>query len=242
MDQIKHTKICLFSLTISMVAITAAFILCGVLPPQSPADGSAAVAEWYAANTTRIQIGAVLGTIGGAFYAPFTAAMAWEVKRLTGNDEAAYVQIILGVVATLGFFTPFTSFMSATFRPDRPADITHALYDSAWLPLYTVSAAFGVQFAFLAWAMLKERATQVTYPRWFAQFTVFTGVIQMFGLLVVFTKTGPFAWNGVLGFWIPFVVFGVWSNLLMRYWTPRLKVGASVDNSVGDATGAVGTA
>jgi hypothetical protein len=28
--------------------------------------------------------------------------------------------------------------------------------------------------------------------------------------MIIFFKTGPFAWTGVIGFWIPAAVFGVW--------------------------------
>src|SRR4051794_14361668 len=108
-----------------MTSLTVAFIMCGILLPQSPNDSATTVAAWYAEHTTRIQIGAIIGSIGAIFYAPFAAAMAWEVKRITGNTEAAYLQIILGVIATWGFVSPWTTFMSASFRPDRPAEITH---------------------------------------------------------------------------------------------------------------------
>lgn len=223
MNGIKHSKVCIFSLSVAMTSLTVAFILCGILPPQSPANSAQTVAEWYAAHNTRIQIGAIIGSIGAIFYAPFAAAMAWEVKRISGNSEAAYLQVILGVIATWGFVSPWTTFMSTSFRPDRPAEITHALYDSAWLPLYTVSASFGLQFAFLAWAMLNDKNRTMTYPRWFAYYTVFTGLSQMLGIFVVLTKTGPFAWNGLIAFWIPLVIFGVWTNFMMKYMTARLK-------------------
>lgn len=237
MDSLKHTKICILSLSVAMIALTGAFILCGILPPQDPSRSAQDIANWYSDHHTRIQIGAIIGGIGAVFYAPFAAAIAYEVKRLTGNTEAAYLQVILGVITTWGFVGPWTTFMAASFRQERPAEVTHALYDSAWFPLYTVSAAFGLQFVFLCWAMLADRQLVPTYPRWFAYFTAFTGISQMFGMFVVLTKDGPFAWNGLIAFWFPFVIFGIWTNILLKYLSARLKEpsGAEAELRDGDA-------
>jgi hypothetical protein len=38
------------------------------------------------------------------------------------------------------------------------------------------------------------------------------------GALAFVTKTGPFAWNGLFTFWLPFSIFGIW--LIIVY--PRL--------------------
>lgn len=216
-------KVCIYSLGIAMTSLTIAFVLTHVLPPQSPTEDAQAIADYYRSHTTQIRIGAIIGSIGAMFYAPFSAAIAWEVKRLTRNTEAGYVQIILGVIATWGLASPWTDFMAAAFRPDRPAEIIHALYDTAWLPLYTVAGCFALQFAFLAWAMLSDTRTKPMFPRWFAYFTVFVGLDQAFGVFVVLTKTGPFAWDGVIAYWIPLVVFGVWTNLMVKYMLDDLK-------------------
>ena len=34
--------------------------------------------------------------------------------------------------------------------------------------------------------------------------------------VIPFFKIGPFAWNGLVGFWIPATVFGLW--MLVMWW------------------------
>lgn len=34
------------------------------------------------------------------------------------------------------------------------------------------------------------------------------------GGLVTFFKSGPFAWNGILAFWLPLTVFGIWYGVM----------------------------
>lgn len=239
MNRTMH-KVCIYSISVAMTSLTIAFVLTHVLPPQSPSESAQDIANYYRSHTTGIRIGAVVGAIGAVFYAPFCAAIAWEVKRITGA-EAAYVQIILGVIGTLGLVSPWTDFMTLAFRPERPAEILHAMYDDAWMPLYSVAGCFAVQFAFLGWAMLSDKDAKPTFPRWFAYFTVFTGLDQAFGVFVVFTKTGPFAWDGVIAYWIPLVVFGVWTNLMVKYMSDRLKRESAAD-AVASGTGAFVTA
>jgi hypothetical protein len=217
-------KVCINSISVAMIASTVAFVLSDILPPASPNHTAQWVSEYYLSHTTRLRVGALFGLVGVIFYAPFAAAMAWEVKRMTRSDEAAYVQLILGGIATLALFSPWAFFATAAFRPERPPEILHALYDLAWLPLYLFSTVFALQFAFFAWAMRSERAAKPTFPRWFAHYTVFTGIAQAFGILVILEKTGPLAWNGVLAFWVPLVIFGVWTNLAVKYMTAGLKV------------------
>jgi hypothetical protein len=216
-------KACIYSISIAMTALTVAFVLSHVLPPASPAWGAEKVAEYYREHTTGLRIGAIFGAVGGMAYAPFCAAIAWEVKRMTRSSEAAYVQIIFGAITTLALASPWTIFGAASFRPERPAEITYALWDLAWLPLYLASGAFAVQFAFFAWAMLSDKRKRPTFPRWFAHYTVFTGIAQALGVLVLFDTSGPLAWNGVIAFWIPFVIFGAWTNLAVKYMTEALK-------------------
>ena len=48
------------------------------------------------------------------------------------------------------------------------------------------------------------------FPRWFAYFQLWcaVGVGLTFGVYIV--KTGPLAWNGILGFWIPVSFYFIW--------------------------------
>jgi hypothetical protein len=32
--------------------------------------------------------------------------------------------------------------------------------------------------------------------------------------LMTYFKTGPFAWNGILAFWLPLVAFAIWFNVM----------------------------
>jgi hypothetical protein len=48
------------------------------------------------------------------------------------------------------------------------------------------------------------------FPRWHAYFTFWSAVIFEAGALPYLFKAGPFAWNGLISFWLPFPIFGLW--------------------------------
>jgi hypothetical protein len=45
------------------------------------------------------------------------------------------------------------------------------------------------------------------WPRWAAYVNLWVAVTGAGGICAVFLKKGPFSWNGLVGFWIPVIVF-----------------------------------
>jgi hypothetical protein len=83
----------------------------------------------------------------------------------------------------------------------------------------TVSTAV-VELVLLGVAVRGDRGPVPVFPPWFGTLSVAVGVIFALGGLVVFAKSGPFAWNGLLAFWVPLAVYGGWifvaTALLLR--------------------------
>ena len=53
-------------------------------------------------------------------------------------------------------------------------------------------------------------AAKPVFPRWFGYLNVWVGFLLVPANMIIFFKTGPFAWTGVIGFWLPAAVFGAW--------------------------------
>ena len=56
---------------------------------------------------------------------------------------------------------------------------------------------------------------RLTPPRGAGYLNVWTVLLFLPGPMCVFFKTGPFAWDGLFAWWIPFVVFMAWMVIML---------------------------
>jgi hypothetical protein len=54
-------------------------------------------------------------------------------------------------------------------------------------------------------------------------FTLWAALAFETGAIAFLTKTGPFAWDGALVYWMPFVVFGSWVSVTSYSMLKALK-------------------
>ena len=86
--------------------------------------------------------------------------------------------------------------------------------DAGWLMFLMPFTTFIVQNFAIGLAILGDRSAQPVFPRWVAYFNFWVAVLFLPGGLLTFFKSGPFAWNGLFAFWVPFVVFFTWYILM----------------------------
>jgi hypothetical protein len=97
----------------------------------------------------------------------------------------------------------------ASFRPERDPQLTQTLNDLAWIPFIMVFPPVMIQALSIAVAIL-NKPDQDVFPRWLAYFNVWCAVLFLPAVLIPFFKRGPFAWHGLLEFWLAAVVFFGW--------------------------------
>ena len=59
-------------------------------------------------------------------------------------------------------------------------------------------------------AFSKNNDENSAFPRWFGYLTLWVAVSGSVGVLAMMFRTGPFAWNGAISFYLPLVMFAVW--------------------------------
>ena len=67
--------------------------------------------------------------------------------------------------------------------------------------------------------LLRDRRAVSLFPRWLAWFSFFCAAVFVPITLMPYFLDGPFAWNGIFGFYLPFSIFFIW--FFVMTWTLR---------------------
>ena len=119
---------------------------------------------------------------------------------------------VIGVAgaAPIAFLTSTVFWLIAAFRPDRAPDLTLLLNDLAWIT-FTCGVPFLIALClFIALAIVYDDQEEPVFPRWVARFNVLIAVALVPAGFAGLTLSGPFAWNGLVSFWVRNVAIAVW--------------------------------
>jgi hypothetical protein len=201
-------RVCAWSGPACVTLFFLAFLIAGWIPPMSPDLTAQEVSTYYREHTAAIRIGAVMMFLSAAFYIMWVAVISGQMRRIRSvSPVAVYAQLGAGAFACITFMLPAMLFLVTAFRPDRdPAD-TQLLNDMSWILLVIAWPPFASQQLTFAYSILADRSDAPVFPRWLAYLNIWVVFGYAPATLLAFFKTGPLAWNGLFGFWIPATVF-----------------------------------
>lgn len=183
----------------------------GFWPPPGESLDAAAIASYFHAHHDGITIGMILMAAGSPCYYAWSAAISKIIGRIEGPmGSLSTLELLGGLLTALVTFTPATIWITAAFRvEERSAESIHLLYDFGWMFFDTTFVCSLLQSFALGAAILRDRRTEPLFPRWVAWVAFLTGASYLPLTMMPLMKTGPFAWNGLISFWVVFVMFFV---------------------------------
>ena len=186
------------------------WFMAGLVPPLSPHASPEAIVRFWDHNVTLTRYGLVVTFFAATLTAPWVAVISTQMRRIEGkHSPLAWTQLGLGMIGVLIFLFPVMVMQVILFRPLRDPHLIQLLNDLAWLPFIGLFMCASVQSIALALAIFKDKAERV-FPRWLGYFNIWVALLFLPDVLIYSFKTGPFAWNGLIGFWLPLTVFGLW--------------------------------
>lgn len=203
---------------IFILVLVASFLFMGFLPPIPPSMGAESVADYYNQNRTSIRIGATAVMQFSTLMFLWTAAISSQIRRIESEPSRllTYSQLLLGLTASLLFLVMSLVWTVAAFRPERSAELIMLLNDIGWLTVVMPVFPLTFQAVVIGVAILSDRRATPLFPRWSAYLNFWIGILFLPGALTTFFKTGPFAWDGFLVFWVPIAAFIGW--IFMMAW------------------------
>lgn len=201
---------------VAMSVFFLGLITMGFFPALPPSLTPEQVAAIYQDNAFAIRMGALLLVISAMFCGPFDAAIFLQLRRMEGMKRpvCSIGQLASGIANIQFFILPGIFFVIASYRPDRSLEITYALNDIAWIVTMLPWTVGAMQCLCIGAAVLTYGTEKTAYPRWVGYFNIWIAIGMTTSSVIPFFKTGPFAWNGLVGFWIPATVFGIWMAVM----------------------------
>lgn len=208
----KVQRILVWSGPAMVVLWVGAFVfVAGFFPPSAPSASAGQIVDFYADSTGLIKLGLVISMAASALLVPWAVAISGQLKRIDGARALADVQMVSCALLSLEFITPIGVWMAAAFRFDgRGPDVTMAMHDLGWILFMTVIWSVEVQMLAIGAAILIDRRETPVLPRALGYLSLWVSLLIIPAGLVLYFKEGPFAWNGIVGLYIPLTAFTIW--------------------------------
>ncbi|MCY4426741.1 MAG: hypothetical protein OXC05_06890 [Halieaceae bacterium] len=208
----KTQVICVWSIPTFLVGYITAFVfISGFVPPPAPSLSADEIANLFNDNATRIRIGQLLCMVFAILYMPWAGVVTVQMARIEGRlPVLAWLQLAGATMLTLLFMICSLLWLTTAFRPLQDPLNTQLLNDLSWLIFVMAYPEYWLQLIAMATVFLRDKSEQPFLPRWSCYFTFMVAVTGMGGSFAAFFKLGPWAWNGIFGFWVPIVSYLIW--------------------------------
>jgi len=205
-----------WGIALAVIYTIALIFLLQQVPTKNPAWNAEQIAQWYAANQTKIKWGAVICSWTGAFMMPILAVVAVQMARVeTGGWKIwSALSLVSGAMMSLFLMLPPMFWGVAAYTaPRKDSEVTALMHELATLTLTTTDQYYIFLWVGITVICLRP-ATQLVknnpFPRWWGWMSLWITIMFEAGAIAFIPRSGPFAWNGLLVFWSPLSLFGVW--------------------------------
>jgi hypothetical protein len=183
------------------------------IPPPSPTHSPQTVVALFAHHTLAIRIGMLVTQLSMALLLPWGIAVAVQTKRIEGSTAPvmSWVQVASVAVGTTIVVLMTVVWETAAFRPTTLSpQIVQAFNDFGWFILLFDWIPFAIWAIAMGVPIISDHSDDPVFPRWAAYVCFFTAFVFYPAGMMAFFKTGPFAWSGVLAFYVPVIAFFIW--------------------------------
>jgi hypothetical protein len=198
---------------IGLIWLAAFLSFPGFVHPMAPSLTADEVAGFYfdPANLARIRYSMIVFNSFGVALIPFLALIALQIRRMA-HHTPILSYCFIGCIAggpTL-FCIADLFWLIAAFRPERDPALVQLFNDMAWVTFTSQVGFLIAQSVFLALAVYLDRQARRVFPTWVGHFNLLAAVAMVPAAFAPLAMDGPFAWDGLLSFWVKNGAIALW--------------------------------
>jgi hypothetical protein len=183
-------------------------------PPPQAWWAPARVVQWFDANHTGLLVGFGVNFLIAAFSLAATALIAYSMRRMSVSPAFAYSYLVIySLAAVPGMLLTCIALVVGAMRPDRDPKLISLLYDFGFLAFSGTMGVFLIGSVVWAVAILLDQNR--VFPKWFGYLNICNALTEVVVATCWIMKAGPFAWNGVISFYINMVVFAAYTGVFI---------------------------
>jgi len=162
--------------------------------------------------------GMVLGNsiliVGCAFLVPASIQFGLCLARIEGPAPLwSITAVFAGAFIALIVFLNGGFWIGAAYRAEAGADVVVALNDTAWFGFLLGWVFLSLQMVAVAIVALSDPAPTPLIPYGVSKASIIGAVVLVCAGGPAFVKSGPFAYHGWAGFYLPMAIWGSWLNV-----------------------------
>jgi hypothetical protein len=197
-----------------IVLFFVGWVMSGLIPPPSPTLSAPEIVAKFTEHQVQTRIGCLIMMVGVAFYGTWTAVISLCIYRTEQGRFPifAFCSMIMPGCGTFVFGLIPLTWAVASFRPGQiGADVTLTLNDWTFFMVLYSWPTFALTMLAYGWAILRDKNhPEPIFPRWLGYANLWFALLMVPGGMIGFTKTGPFAWDGIISFWVVVVAYFLW--------------------------------
>jgi hypothetical protein len=188
-------------------------------PPFQPDVPAEDVASFFKGNANSVRLGMVVAMTFAVSYLVWGLAISRLMTHVNGRDSMLVDLQKWGAGLTVPPIMVSTSFwLTAAFRPEALPDwMLQMLYDMAWLLIDLGYAVTSVQLFALGVGFLRDKRSVPLIPKWICWWAIWVGFMFVAECLMPYFRSGAFARNGILNFWVEFMIWVAWVPVMTMY-------------------------
>jgi len=186
--------------------------LMGFIPPPSPALSAQEIAQIFIDRKFNILLGTLIQCVTYSFYLTWAMSIVFCLRKMErGMPIITYTSIAnAGGGYVLFMLMPIT-WAALAFRPEAlDPTVLQFVNTFTWFVFILSWPPFAIFMVQIAIAVLRDHNTPSIYPRWVGYFNLWVAVLVAPAGLIEFFTTGPFAYDGIISFWMVWLAFFGW--------------------------------